>query len=160
MRIPICSLVVLLAISCSDFECPDIKEAIKVRCVQGEFERESAFWDCLNDDTVNCEKTAICINQFQGCDLVAIESCLTGYRKCAPTDCGTAAILDCPDSPYYHSDPENPEGGNSYVLSEAFSGCTDYQVTVEPDGHHAWVCLDGECVLPADIETTVCGMRD
>jgi hypothetical protein len=158
MKILICLLVLLLTISCSNFECSDIEKAVEVRCIEGEFDREPEYWDCFNEDTVNCDETAICINQFEGCDLSAIEGCLTGYQNCVATDCGAPAILDCPDSKYYHSNPEESEEGSSYVLSEAFAGCIDYRLSLDPEGYHAWVCLDGECLSAEEIEATVCGL--
>jgi hypothetical protein len=156
MKILIYALALFVAISCSDFECSNIKDAVDVRCVQGEFKRDAAFWNCFNEETVNCDKTAICINQNVGCDLELIEACLNGYKKCDPVSCGTPAVLDCPESEYYHPDPDDPEAGSRYFLSEAFAGCLDYRLDFEQGASHVWICQEGVCIPPEEIETTIC----
>jgi hypothetical protein len=158
MKYLTCLLVLLTAVACSDFECSNIKDAVRVRCINGEYERSSKYWNCFNEDTVDCDDTAICINNIVGCDLAAIDACLTNYITCTPNECAGPAVLNCPDSPYYHPDPDDAEGPATYVLSEAFAGCLTYTVTSEAGGYHARACREGLCIPVEEIESTVCGL--
>lgn len=121
-------------------------------------EELDAATECVNEKTHDLDMIMTCLEGIVSCDGIGITYCIADASICNPENCETAT-LNCPDSAYYHVHPQDPDGGDTYVISEALGSCTHSRSSSggETIGTEVRACVDGECVLPSIIVERICG---